>query len=588
MRAFLSRTPFLLLACIELATGCNEITGLGRFYVANSTGGGISDDSSPGLSDAPNNSSGDATSASSDDASTDSADGWTPPECTRNDECTARATAEGPLEAGVVRADAGSTQAPYQETLDGGVVPAVCLKSVGKCARLLSADCRSFIGDYRNDDAILIGTFFATTGPTGAANSSREQSAILAAEELNSSIAGGGLPPATDGGMVRPLLVLQCDAASDPLRVARHLVDDLHVPAVVGPNAGQDVVDVTQQVSAKGGMLLMSPTVLSSSVSNLVDNGLTWRNVPSDEQRAKLVITQINDIEAALHATRGNTLKLGIVYRTDALGLSARDSISGKLSFNGKFISDPANAAYVSLDHYDDLNDIPSQTAIATKYATFRPDIVFVTVNEIVANIVMPLERALMSADAGANLPYYVGNDASKVKTWLTGAIATNVTADFRSRVRGIGVRPDGNSAPVFAAFNTAFLSRYGSNPGTAGMATSYDAMYSIAYAIAAAGNVPISGDRVAKGLRSLASGDIINVGQAQASLAFQRLSAGSSIALRGTFSPMQWDFNGDVVSGTVEVWCVGLAGGTASFGSSGVTMDISTQIVGGTYTQCN
>lgn len=511
------------------------------------------------------------------------------PECTTNAQCTAQATLEGPPEAGAspTAAPDGGVAAPFTGAIDGGTIPALCVQSVGKCARLLTADCPTFYGDYLNDNAVVLATFYITSGASGASNVPRQQAAILAAQEINSSIAGGGLPPLTPQGPARPLVVVQCDPSQNTVRTAQHLMNDLHTPAIVGPNAAQDVIDVTEQVSTKTGALLMSPTALASPITYLVDNGLTWRDVPSDDQRAKLLIEQINEIETMLHDTRGPTLKLGIVYRTDALGLSALDSISGKLIFNGHFISDAANASNVSLDHYDVANNIPSQTAIATRYASaFVPDIVFITAQEQVADVVIPLEQALTAAGA-VNRPYYLCTDAAKTQAFLSGVKAANVPPDFAGRVRGIGVRPDGDSASVFAAFNTAFTSQYGSNPGTSGMGSSYDAMYSIAYAIAATPGMPVTGASVAQGLGSLGAGMTISVGQGQANIALQTLAGGKSIALRGTFSAMLWDTNGDIVGGTAEVWCVGVASGTAAFGSSTLTMDVGTQVISGTYTQC-
>jgi hypothetical protein len=256
--------------------------------------------------------------------------------------------------------------------------------------------------------------------------------------------------------------------------------------------------------------------------------------------------------------------------------------------FNDHYISDPQNSQYVSLDPFD-LTDTAAQRAIAMKYATtFIPDIIFMVANEAVANIAIPLEQALSLADAGTNRPYYVATDVVKVPTWLTGSTMANVPADFRTRVRGMGVRPDGNSSSAFASFNTAYASRYGSNPGTSAMGPSYDSMYSIAYALAATASQPVTGASVAQGLRSLASGESIQVGLNQANNAFSQLAAGKSIALRGTHTLMQWDFKGDIVGGTMEVWCIGLSGGMPVFASAGKTMDVATQIISGTYTQCN
>jgi len=65
------------------------------------------------------------------------------------------------------------------------------------------------------------------------------------------------------------------------------------------------------------------------------------------------------------------------------------------------------------------------------------------------------------------------------------------------------------------------------------------------------------------------------------------RLAADEPIALRGTFGPMRWDASGDILAGTVEVWCLGVRSGATVFGSSGLTMDVQTQVVGGGFVQC-
>jgi ABC-type branched-subunit amino acid transport system substrate-binding protein len=574
-----------LLLALGFGTGCASLFNLDEYHV-------IEGDAGPGGTDSGGSEASLNDSPTGDDGQVD---GTPPPECTTNAECTATLTAQGPIDAGLPDVAPDVDAGPiYNGTLDGGVVPGVCVRSVGKCARLLNQDCRAFSGDYTNENAIVLGTFFNLTGSISSSSIPRNQAAVLAAEEINSPSGGGGIPAATDGGPVRPLVVLQCDPAGGVIRTAQHLVNELHVPAIIGPNVGQDVIDVTQQVSAAGGTLLMSPTVTADAVTHLLDQGLTFRDVPSDTQRAKLFIQQINDVETAIHTAHGTTtqtekLKLGIIYRTDALGLSVLNSISGKLIFNGAFLSDAINAAYVSQDHYDSNTNIPSQTAIAAKYATFQPDIVIVTAIEQVADIVIPLEQTLSTdGGAGATRPYYVANDASKVKQWLTGVTAPNIPADFRTRVRGIGVRPDGLSASVFAQFNSSFVTRYGANPGTSNMGNAYDAMYSVAFALAATRSEPPSGASVAKGLLALGSGDAINVGISSAGGAMQALSGGKSIQLRGTFSLMQWDTNGDIAGGTLEVWCIGAPSGVAAFGSSGVTMDVQTQTIGGTFTQCN
>jgi branched-chain amino acid transport system substrate-binding protein len=502
-----------------------------------------------------------------------------------------------PLEAGAEAVDAGQS---CNVNLDcnrpvvgenGGTAttaapsPAICLKSTGKCAPLTSLDCPRVYGDYLQDSAIVVGTLL---GGGGEADVALEQSAVMAAEEIDSARAGGGLPRVSAQGSARPLVVVGCDASTNAVRAARHLVDDLHVPAIVGPTAADDVVDVTQQVSSKGGTLIITPTSPASSISKLADDDLTWRVVPSDTQRAKLVIGQMNDLEDVLRTTRSLTrVKLGVIHRTDALGLSARDSISGTLIINGRFINDAANAAYVSIDSYTNQPNLASpMSSIVSKYSsTFVPDLVFITAPEQVAGVIIPLEQAFTTARI-VNRPYYVCTDAAKTQEFLDAVASARLPGDIRRRVRGIGVKPDTSSAPILDAFTASFTARYGAPPRTSGAALSYDAMYAVAFAIAATPDLPVSGPSVAHGLRALGVGDAFSVGPNQAAQVMQSLSTGTSVSLRGTESAMQWDPMGDIAGGTAEVWCIG-TGAVPAFASGGLTMDVQTQIIGGAFVQC-
>jgi branched-chain amino acid transport system substrate-binding protein len=497
-------------------------------------------------------------------------------ECTTNAECTDRATS-ALLEAGAT--DALPDAAPFTGAIDGGVVPAVCVQSVGKCAALLTPDCRSFYGDYTNDDSILLGTIFNTTGSLAGANIPRQNAALLAAEEINSSVTGGGLP-GVDGGAVRPLLVVECDPTANTIRTASHLANDLHVPAVVGPNVAEDALNITNMVSADVGMLLMSPTVPIDPVTALNDNGLTWRDIPSDSQRAPLYRDQILALASQL-SSRGSQLKLAVVERNDALGSSAVNAISS-VPFNGATIGSAPN---VRIDEYG-LTDTAAQAAIASAYVTFQPDIVFVIAQEAVANIVVPFEQQLAAMHPGAPKPYYIATDTAKTTGWLTSA--SGVPADFSSRVRGVGVTPDvGEATTVFNAFNADYKGSYGTNPGTAGMGPAYDAMYSVAYAIASAGATPITGATIAQGLTNLDYGSSFDVGPIMANAAFQALTNAGHITLQGTFTLMHWDKNGDVVGGTLQVWCVSPNGGMPTFAASGRTLDLTSGSLNGTYVQC-
>jgi branched-chain amino acid transport system substrate-binding protein len=486
-------------------------------------------------------------------------------ECSTNVECTDRAT-KAALAAG--------------KSPDGGIVPAICLRSEGRCAELLSEDCLRITGDFADDDAVVLGSLLSMQGVQSATNLQRQQAAALAIEQINTV---GGIPPATKGGGRRPLVLVSCDEVTNLMRAARHLVNDLHVPAIVGPNTSQDTLDLSNNLTIQAGTVLMTPTAVASSITELVDNDFTWLMVPSDLQRGKLMIDQINAIERERNMAGKMPVRLAVAYRNDALGMGTQRSLD-KLIINGKPLNDPINGGgpmgNATIESYD--FSAADQNALVGRLAGFAPDIVVLAgTAEAVTTIMNPLEQRWR--DAGGARPDYLLIDSAKVPELL----ASTTNADLRGRIRGTGLRPGPQSQPLATAFELDFRARYGMTPTASGVGPSYDATYAIAYALATAGDA-VSGSMVAKGLRKLSGGrTVVNVGSADLATAFGRLGAGENITAIGTFVPFQWDQRGAIEGGVIEVWCVGGAGGSSFYQSSGLTYDVKTDTFSGTFMRC-
>ena len=488
--------------------------------------------------------------------------------CKTNAECTDQATADA---AGT---DAGAVD---------GKVPAICLKDVGHCAPLLSTDCATVTGDYLNDRAVVIGSLFAIHGTTATQNIPRQQSATLAVEEIN---AAGGLPSTTIG-VGLPLVMVSCDTTGSLVRAATHLVSDIKVPAIVGPNTSQDTLDVSNKVTIQDGVVVVSPSAVAASIADLLDNDLTWLMQPTDDQRGPLMAQDINSVEATLKVSRNTTtIKLSIIYRNDALGIGTRTSLDS-MQLNGKPLTDAINAGSASgnvhIDPYDSTQT--DFSAILTKEVQFAPDIVVLAgTAETVTKIMTPLEQQWTAALR----PYYYFIDPSKGPELLT---AVTGKEDLRLRVRGTGVRPwlglPGTSPnDILVAFNLDYLGRYSTSPTASGTGPSYDATYAIAYALAATKDQAPAGATIAAGLRMLTKGTTITTGTQNLLAAFQNLASGNTIAAYGTTCPFAWDSRGVPINGTIEIWCID-SGATPAFDSSGLTWDIATGQPSGAYTQC-
>jgi ABC-type branched-subunit amino acid transport system substrate-binding protein len=326
----------------------------------------------------------------------------------------------------------------------------------------------------------------------------------------------------------------------------------------------------------------MSPTAVASSIAALTDDDLTWLMVPTDEQRAELMINQINEIETALKAP-GNlaTVKLGVVFRNDALGIGTRTSLNS-LVLNGKPLADALNLGRnVMIEGYD--FNLPDQAPLVKRLVDFAPDImVLAGTAEAITNVMKPLEAGWTGDPL--RRPQYVLIDSVKVPDLLT---LTKDNVPLRRRIRGTGITPGQASSNVYNAFKVDYTVEYNMGATTSGMGPAYDAAYAMAYALTATKDEPIGGSAIAKGLRMLAGGPTdtdIEVGGTTATLAFQRLAAGEKINATGTFGPLEWDKNGAVVGGTLEMWCIG---DQNNYQSSLVNFDIKTQQITGTYVQC-
>ncbi|HEY6562069.1 MAG TPA: hypothetical protein VI072_32605 [Polyangiaceae bacterium] len=492
---------------------------------------------------------------------------------------------------------------------DGGVVPAMCVKQTCECVELFTAECQTVTGDYTDDNAILIGSLYQTVGPQANTNTARQRGAILAVNQINQ--AAGGIPQVDTAAQARPLVMLSCNAYvsvnadagvtaenAGLLPAARHLVNDLHVPAIVGPNTSQDTLDVSQKVTIPGGTLVLSPTALADSITGLRDDDLTWLMVPSDVQRAPLMVEektvsaanpvpvgQIKLIEAELNALRtppAPPVKLGIVYRNDALGIGTNTSLSS-LRLNNMSIAQQLDNN-VKVKPYRPANLAADTSAIVTEFSTtFVPDIIVLAgTAEAVTSVMLPLERALGTAPTR---PYYLLIDSSRVPE-LRDAVKPGLVEgaplyvplpdSLRQRVRGTGITP----SAVFDQFRVDYATAYPQNASEAlntGVASSYDAAYAIAYGLTAAKDLPLTGKNVATGLRQLAGGtNTFNVGPTQVLQGFQRLIAGEKINVNGTYGPFAWNENGAVLGGTLEVWCVA-DDPARSYVSAGLTYDLLT-----------
>ncbi len=84
-------------------------------------------------------------------------------------------------------------------------------------------------------------------------------------------------PAGGDGVLPRPRR-----AGRQPYRAAKHLVDDVQVPAILGPAFSGVAINTAKQITIPSKVLLVSASATSPLITDLDDDGLVWRTCPSD------------------------------------------------------------------------------------------------------------------------------------------------------------------------------------------------------------------------------------------------------------------------------------------------------------------
>ena len=508
-----------------------------------------------------------------------------PSQCSTDADCAAR----GPEFATAVCTDgrclvapmtnpACSTNVECTQKLGG---PAICRARDRRCAALLSPECTTVHGDITNDDTIVFGTLFTVTGTNGPSGLARQRSAELALDEIKQSV--GGIRSGADG-RPRPLAFVECDDNLSSVVPATHLVDDVGVPAILGVASSSRVIEVATNVTIPKGVLLISPTATTPALTSLPDANLVWRTSPSDALQSVALVDQLPALEAEYRVANvvPATTKLGItfVYINEAYGLGLYEAVTGSGKINGKLITDASNAGLSEGRSYmPNPTDLEAQI-VATLAENPRPAIVVLFGStEVVTKFMAPLESRWGTA---APRPVYLLADGGQ-KTELLGL----ATADdaLRGRVRG-SVPAAAPSSTNFESFVFKYAGQFGGPaPSVFGMAGSYDAVFLLGYAVAAAGPRAVTGDELQKGFGRLVSGAKINVGGTSMNAGFQALTSPGTFDFDGASGPLDFDLTTGEARANIDVWCIAKdATGRPIFVSSKRRFDAPTNAMAGTF----
>ena len=441
---------------------------------------------------------------------------------------------------------------------------------------------------YQDDTAVIFGSILPTAanadGPYGHLV---EDSIKLALDDLGKA---DGLPGLTGAGN-RPIVLVGCNDGPNEDQtdvVAKHLINDLAVPAIIGYAFSGSTISVAQDVTIPDKTLLFSPSATSAGITALetTDNALVWRDCPSDNVQAQAQLLLFPSVVAAAEARYPSidksNVKVAIVNHMDAYGSGLGDTVQMNLSFNGMTAVAQSGTNYLRVDYGPSGNPDLSKVATITAFA---PDIIFLFgFNEAVDKIFTQVEAQWPMPLPDGHYPFWILSDGDEVSSLWASTTMPATPADIKTedqRQRVIGTVPGTNSSSwtPYGTFLTEFSSStYFTADGSAdtiGPAGAYDAMFLFAFSTVMVGKNPLTGPNMIKlGLQKMQkttglpkiqisnqTADILN--------AFNAVSGDMPVNVQGVSGPLPFNGKGDITTADIQIWCVPPSSGGTDVGTA-------------------
>lgn len=388
-------------------------------------------------------------------------------------------------------------------------------------------------------ETIKIGISIVTTDPTGT---TQLQGARMAIEEINAL--GGVL------GKRLELLPVYNETRNYP-KAQAHITTLINEGArYIITSGGSGMTMKAAEITIPQNVLLITGSSSSPKISELNDNDLVWRTVPSDAFQGRI---------AAVYMDTLKVRTAGLIYLDNPYGnelsRTFRETFERR---RGKVV---AAVKYPDMTNYEKFDFKP----IADQVFSQKPQLIYlVSYGEEGAKII----NAAKPYFSGSYKPQLLGCDANYNNDFLYGAEQSLI----EGMLGFVYIHPQ--NYPNYEKFNTAFETYQSKASTDAGEmsatslasllgavstnsygATVYDAIYSLAYAmLKAKSTVPAE---VAKMMRLVANDNdgatVINVGEFTKAAAI--LAKGGNINYEGASGSLEFNDTGDVTAGTYIIW---------------------------------
>lgn len=367
-------------------------------------------------------------------------------------------------------------------------------------------------------DGLKIGMLVPFTGDLSDFGPAFWNSAELAVEEINS--AGGVLG--------QPIILVRADDGTSPqqgVEEARRLVEIERVSAIIGAAASGVTLPVAEQVTGPAGVVQISPASTSPALTVANDNDFLFRTTISDAAQGVVLAALAQEQGFATACT---------MYTNNAYGQGLSEVFTEEFERLGGTVT-------TQIPHEQEQASYASEIATCT---ADNPD--------VLAAISYPESARVYMREA-------VEQGAVEQFLFVDGTKSEEMFADLGwEHFEGMwGTAPGALDTDAGAAFDDAYEAKFGRRPELPFLREVYDAVYVIALAAEKAGSTDPTAIRDA--LRDIANapGETILPGPDGWAQAVELLAAGEDINYEGAASPADFDENGDVLKGAIEVWRV-------------------------------
>ncbi|MFZ8803456.1 MAG: ABC transporter substrate-binding protein [Candidatus Calescibacterium sp.] len=393
----------------------------------------------------------------------------------------------------------------------------------------------------KKEETIKIGFIVSLTGDFASFGETMVNAARLAESEINE---GGGV-------LGKKIELKICDDGTTP-DGAKSCFDKLTsegIKLIIGPTTSLATIkgicggniQSCDPVKQKR-VLIISPSATSPLITKIDDDGLIWRNAPSDDLQggvlAELARGKIEGLETM------KVDKVSVIYRDDPYG--------AKLAEKFKDEFEKLGGTVLKFVKYAEDKETGFSSEIQEAYGSGNPDaLVLITFTKDGVNLLKDLKSYIEQNNKPK--PKLFGCDGN-----MSTSISGEKTITDLIKDNFVGTAP---SAPVgseiYKAFSQKYNQKYGKPPEVFNDNV-YDLVYILAMGIQAAGEP--DADKVKEKLPQLTAGGEkvkpVSAGGNWKDI-ITKISQGVDIDYDGASGSNEFDGNGDIKSGVYNIWKV-------------------------------